>query len=46
MLTERITLAEDGSSFVSTIKYELFDQAGKATEKESVADGQAIRISF
>ena len=46
LLTQQITLADDGGSFVSMIKYEVFDQAGKPTEKESVGDAQATRITF
>ena len=46
LLTQQITLSEDGRSFDGTIQYEIFDQAGKPTEKESTANAQATRISF
>lgn len=45
-LTQRIKISPDGWSFDSTIKYEVFDQAGKPTEKESHAVAQATRITF
>src|SRR5437899_81995 len=41
LLTQQITLSEDGSSFDAAIRYEVLDQAGKPTEKESYAKAQA-----
>jgi hypothetical protein len=46
VLTQRIALSEDGSSFDSMIKYEVFDQQGKPTEGASEAVGKGIRIRF
>ena len=46
LLTQRITVSADGRSFDSTIKYEVFDQSGKPTEKESHASAQAAKIGF
>jgi len=44
VLTQSITLSEDGNSFDSTIKYEVFDQAGKPTDPASEASAQGARI--
>lgn len=46
LLTERITVSQDGQSFSSTIKYEVFDQAGNPIDKASHATARAKRISF
>jgi hypothetical protein len=46
VLTQKITLSEDGSAFDSAIKYEVFDQLGKSTEGVSEAVGKGIRIRF
>jgi hypothetical protein len=46
VLFQRITLSEDRRSFDSTIKYEVFDKAGKPTEKESHANAHAVRLEF
>jgi hypothetical protein len=46
LLAQKITLSADGQSFDSTITYNVFDQAGKPTEKESVATAKATRIGF
>jgi hypothetical protein len=46
VLVEKITLAEDGKSFKSTIRLDLVDEAGKTIESNSAAKGQAIRIAF
>ncbi|MDI1320211.1 MAG: hypothetical protein PSW75_08470 [bacterium] len=46
LLTQEITLAADGKSFESTIRYEIFDQAGKPVEKESSATARAVRLGF
>lgn len=45
-LTQRITISEDGRTFDSTIKYEMFDQSGKPTDKESHATAQGTKIAF
>ena len=44
VLTQKISLSEDGNSFDSTIKYEVFDQAGKPTDPASEASAQGARI--
>jgi hypothetical protein len=46
VLTEKITLAEDGNSFTSALRLELFDQRGKAAEGGGRATGQAGRMKF
>ncbi len=46
VLTQIITLSEDGNSFDSTIKYEVFDQSGKPADAASAANGQGIRLKF
>jgi hypothetical protein len=46
VLSQTITLSEDGNSFDSTIKYEVFDQLGKPTSAPSAANGQGLRIKF
>jgi hypothetical protein len=46
VLVEKITLSEDGKTFKSTIRLDLFDEAGKPTESNSQAEAQAVRISF
>lgn len=46
VLTQTFTLSEDGNTFESTIKYEVFDQQGKPTEGVSEATGQGLRIKF
>ena len=46
VLSQEITLSDDASTFESTIRYQVFDQAGKQTEKESVATAKATRMGF
>jgi len=46
VLTQRITLSEDGNTFDSTIMYEVFDQQGKPTDAASEAKAHAMRIKF
>jgi len=46
VLVEKITLSEDGKTFKSTIRLDVFDEAGKPTESNSEAEAQAVRISF
>ena len=46
VLVEKITLSENGKTFKSTIRLDLFDEAGKPTESNSEAETQAVRIGF
>ncbi len=46
VLTQKITLSDDGNSFDSTIKYEVFDQAGKPTDPTSEASARGVRIKI
>jgi hypothetical protein len=46
VLTQTITLSEDGNSFDSTISYEVFDQQGKPTDPTSEATAKGMRIKF
>jgi hypothetical protein len=46
VLTQTITLGEDGNSFTSEIRYEAFDQQGKPTEPSSAASAVGARINF
>jgi hypothetical protein len=46
VLTEQITLSQDGKSFRSTIQMDLFDETGKLTDSSSKAEVQAKRIAF
>jgi hypothetical protein len=46
VLSQEITLSADGNSFESTLRYQLFDQAGKQTGQESVAVAKATRMGF
>ena len=46
VLVETITLSEDGKSFKSAIRLDVFDETGKPTESNSQAESQAVRISF
>jgi hypothetical protein len=46
ILTEKITLGEDGQAFTSAIRYEIYDQQGKLTDAGGVATGRAERIKF
>ena len=43
-LIETITVAADGRSFTSTLKYEAFDAKGKPAEGGGTAKGTAVRI--
>jgi hypothetical protein len=45
-LFQKITLSADGNSFESRIRYQMFDQAGRPTDKESVASARASRMGF
>ncbi len=46
VLSQKITLSEDGGSFESTIKFDLFDQQGKpmAGGGEATSHGERIRF--
>ena len=46
VLTQKITLAADGDSFESTLKFELFDQQGKPMEGGGTATAQGKRMKF
>jgi hypothetical protein len=45
-LVEQITVAPDGQSFTSTIRYDAFDAAGKPVEGGGPANGNATRIGW
>ncbi len=44
LFTETITLADDGRSFTSTLRYEPLDAKGKPADGGGTAKGQAVRI--
>jgi hypothetical protein len=44
ILTETITLSEDGNSFSSNLKFEAFDKSGKLTDMGGVATGAGLRM--
>ncbi len=44
LFTERITIAQDGRSFTSTLHYEPVDAKGKPADGGGTARGQAVRI--
>ena len=46
VLFETITLANDGNSFTSRVRYESFDRAGKPTADGGTAEGKGIRLLF
>jgi len=46
VLSEKITLSEDGKSYSSTIKFNLFDQTGKQTIFNDEATTEAKRMEF
>jgi hypothetical protein len=46
VLTEKIELAADGNSFVSTLSLELFDKEGKSLGEGGAATGSAQRLGF
>ena len=46
VLREKITLVEDGNSFASTLRLELFDQKGQPVEGGGKATGKGERIQF
>ena len=46
VLTEKITLSDDGRTFKSTIKYAAFDPAGKPVEGAGEGTGTGARMEF
>lgn len=46
VLTEKITLSADGQSFKSVIRWDSFDQAGKAVESAVEGTGDGRRMGF
>ena len=46
VLTEKITLSKDGKSFKSIIRWDAFDQAGKAVETAIEGTGEGKRMGF
>jgi hypothetical protein len=46
VLSEKITLSADGKSFKSIIRWDMFDQAGKAVESGVEGTGEGKRMGF
>jgi len=46
VLTEKITLSDDGKSYKSTIKWDSFGQTGKQMTSGDEADAEANRMGF
>ena len=46
LLNEKITVADDGKSYQSTLVYTLFDNTGKPVEGGGAATGAGTRIGF
>jgi len=46
VFVERITVAADGKSFTSKIKYDQFDTAGKPAEGGGEATGRGVKLTF
>jgi hypothetical protein len=46
VFVERITVAADGKSFTSKIKYDQFDTAGKPAEGGGEAEGKGVKMTF
>ena len=46
ILSEKITLSEDGKSFKSVIRWDSFDQAGKEVESAIEGTGEGKRMGF
>ncbi len=46
VITERITLAADGQTFTSTIRYDAFNAKGESIEGGGAARGRGNRIGF
>ena len=46
VFVERIVLSPDGTSFTSTLVYDIFDAAGKRTSGGGQGEGRAVRFVF
>jgi hypothetical protein len=46
VFSETITLAADGETFTSTIRYDALDRAGNQTEGGGEATGLGVRLAF
>ena len=46
VLTQKISLSEDGNAFESTIRFDLFDPQGKPVDGGGEATGHGNRIRF
>ena len=46
VFSETITVAADGATFTSTIRYEAFDEADKPVEGGGDATGRGVRLRF
>jgi len=46
VLTQQITLSSDGKSFTGTLRYDMYDQEGKAVDQQSLATAKATRLTF
>jgi hypothetical protein len=46
VFSETITVAADGETFTSTIRYEAFDEADKPVEGGGDATGRGVRLRF
>ena len=46
VLSEKITLSADGKSFTSRVRWDMFDQAGKAVESGIEGTGEGRRMGF
>ena len=46
IFSERITIADDGKTYTTTIRYEAFDRAGKAVEGGGEGTGTGVRLTF
>ena len=46
VLSEQVALSEDGDSFDSAIKFEIFDPEGKLTSRGGEGVGKGRRIQF
>jgi hypothetical protein len=46
VIVEKIALAADGRAYTSTLRVDIFDQAGKLVEGGSEAFGRGSRMEF
>ena len=46
VFVETITLADDGNSFTSSIRYDVLDAAGQPAAGGGEADGRGVKLSF